>query len=72
MDGQDEQDRYCQQIERLLGFPGVGALPAGAIASNLGVPPDVIESVLAVLQKEGRVVSTGEGRFALSDRAREQ
>jgi Mn-dependent DtxR family transcriptional regulator len=72
MDSQDAQDRYRQQIDRLLGFPGVGALPAGAIASNLGVPPGVIETVLAALQKEGRVVSTGDGRFALPARGRER
>ena len=37
MDEDDAHDRIRQQIERLLGFPGVGPLPAGAIASNLGV-----------------------------------
>lgn len=72
MDAQDEQDRYRQQIERLLGFPQVGALPAGAIASNLGVPPEAIETVLEALVKEGHIVSTGDGRFALPARGRAQ
>jgi predicted ArsR family transcriptional regulator len=72
MDAQDVQERHRQQIERLLGFPRVGALAAGAIASNLGVPADAIEAVLETLVKEGRVVLTGDGRFALPARGREQ
>ena len=64
MDGHDGQNRYRQQIARLLGFPGVGPLPAGAIASNLGVPPDALDAVLEALVQEGRVVHTGDGRFA--------
>jgi predicted ArsR family transcriptional regulator len=70
MDSQDAQERHRQQIERLLGFPGVDALAVGAIASNLGVPPEALESVLEALVKEGRVVSTGDGRFALPARGR--
>jgi predicted ArsR family transcriptional regulator len=68
MDGQDLQERHRQQIERLLGFPGVGALAAGAIASNLGIPPGALETVLESLVEEGRVVLTEDGRFALPAR----
>jgi hypothetical protein len=72
MDGQDLQVRHRQQIERLLGFPGVGALAAGAIASNLGIPPEALATVLERLVEEGRVVPTGDGRFALPAQGSEQ
>ena len=70
MDGQDPQERHRHQIERLLGFPGVGALAAGAIASNLGIAPEDVEPVLEALVREGRVVHTEDGRFALPARGR--
>ena len=65
MDSHDGQDRYWQQIARLLGFPGVGPLPAGAIASNLGVPLETLDALLELLVQKGRLVRTGDGRFAL-------
>ncbi len=65
MDGQDVPEQHREQIEQLLGFPGVGALAVGAITSNLGVPAGAIEAVLEALVKEGRVVLTGDGRYAL-------
>ena len=65
MDDRDAPDRYRPRIERLLGFPGVGALAASAIASNLGVPPGALDAVLDALVREGRLVSTGDGRIAL-------
>ncbi len=72
MDGQNAQDRYRQQIARLLGFPGVGPLPAGAIASNLGVPPGTLDAVLEALVEEGLVARTGDGCFALPAQDTEQ
>jgi Mn-dependent DtxR family transcriptional regulator len=68
MDDSDARDRYRQQIARLLGFPGVGALPAGAIASNLGVPPGALDTVLQALAEEGRVARTDDGYVALPAR----
>ena len=72
MDGHDGQDQYRQQIVRLLGFPGVGPLPAGAIASNLGVPPETLDAVLAALVQKRRVLSTEDGRFALPAPGRQE
>ena len=63
--GHDEQERDRQQIVRLLGFPGVGPLPAGAITSNLGVPADSLDALLETLVRSGRLVRMNDGRFAL-------
>ncbi len=65
MDSENETDRRRRQIERLLRFPGVGALAAPAIASNLGVPPGSLDSVLEALEEDGVVVRIEDGRFAV-------
>lgn len=70
MDGQDAQDKHARQIERLLGFPGVGPLTAEAIASNLGVPSGTLGAVLEALVQHGRLTQTGDGHFALAARER--
>lgn len=64
MDGDNETDRRRRQIERLLRFPGVGALAEPAIASNLGVPPGTLNGVLEALEEAGVVVQMDDGRFA--------
>ncbi len=69
---QDERDRRRRQIDRLLGYPGVGALSAGAITSNLGVPHGALQEILEALVEDGLVVRTGDGRFAVpTSRGRE-
>ncbi len=57
------RDERRRQIERLLGYPGVGLLAAPAIAKNLGASPEEIRPVLDALAAEGGVVRTGDGRF---------
>jgi len=65
MDDQDTQARHSQQIERLLGFPQVGALAAAAIESNLAAPAGSLKAVLETLLTQGRIVRTEDGRFTL-------
>ncbi len=65
MNREDDQDRRRRQIERLLGFPGVGALDAAAIAVNLGVPAGSLDALLVELTDAGRIVTTEDGRFTL-------
>jgi DNA-binding HxlR family transcriptional regulator len=64
MDIEHQVDRRRRQVERLLRFPGVGALAAPAITSNLGVPPGALDSVLETLEEDGVLVRTEDGRFA--------
>jgi DNA-binding IclR family transcriptional regulator len=68
MEGNDAQDRNRQQLEQLLDFPGVGPLPAGAIASNLGVPAGSLDALLDALAETGRVTRADDGRFTLPAR----
>ncbi len=65
MDDHDEGGRHRHQIERLLGYPGVGPLAAAAIAVNLGVPAGSLDALLAALVEARRVSLTEDGRFAL-------
>ena len=71
MDSENETDRRRQEIERLLRFPGVGAVSTPVIASNLGVPPTSLDSVLEALEEDGVVVRMEDGRFT-APTAREQ
>lgn len=70
MDDHDEGDRHRQQIERLLGCRGVGALGADAIAVNLALPPGSLDALLNELVRDGRSVRLRDGCFALSPAGR--
>lgn len=59
----DDGDRRRRQVERLLTYPHVGALPGPAIASNLGVPAERLQPVLDDLANDGRIVRTADGCF---------
>ncbi len=60
--GQDPS-RWRRQIERLLAYPGVGALAPHGIASNLGATQEEIQPVLDALLREGRIVRVEDGRL---------
>jgi hypothetical protein len=70
MAGPADQERYWPDIARLLAYPAVGPLPAGAIASNLGAPAGSLDALLAALVQEERLVRMSDGRFALPIPAR--
>ena len=69
MASRDARGRLARQIERLLGYPGVGPLAAAAIASNLGLPAGSLASLLEALVEEGRLTRTSDGRVTLPAQA---
>lgn len=52
-----------RQIERLLAYPGVGALTPHGIASNLGATQEELQAALDTLLSEGRIGQTSDGRL---------
>ena len=60
------QERLRQQIDRLLQYPRVRALNAGAIARNLAVGEDQaqeMQDALDTLVAEGQAIRTDDGAF---------
>ncbi len=58
-----EQERRRRQIEQLLGYPKIGPLATGAIATNVGATPRETGPILDSLVEEGRAARTGDGRY---------